>query len=237
MIGVSFVSNPIEVMLVEDDPMVLEINQKYVNSIEGFQVVSAHEDGQKALEEIMSGTSADLVVLDIFMPQLDGIDTLKEIRKNNYDLDVIVVSAAKETAYIKECMRYGALDYIVKPFKFDRIKSALLNYQETYEKITKSDETLNQSDIDQILPISGEKQLHSGELPKGIQGPTLKLIIEQLKASDSPCSAQEIADASGTSRVTARRYLEYLLELGRVQVETEYRDIGRPQNLYKLIFD
>ncbi len=227
----------IQVMLVEDDPMVLEINEKYISSVEGFQVVSVHENGIKALEEIAAGTEVQLAVLDIFMPQLDGIETLKEIRKNNYDIDIIVVSAAKENNYIKESLRYGAFDYIVKPFKFERLKNSLIKYKVTHNKIGKTGESLTQTDIDQLMPITGDQNIESEGLPKGIQAPTLRLIIQQLQKEDCPCSAQEIADAMGTSRVTARRYLEYLLELGRVQVVTEYRDVGRPQNLYTLILD
>lgn len=87
---------------------------------EGYNVVSAN-DGQKALE-IFKETMPSLVLLDLKMPKMDGLETLKKIRESNSNTPVIMITAHGTTKSAVEAMKMGALDYISKPFDIDELK-------------------------------------------------------------------------------------------------------------------
>ncbi|NPV44434.1 MAG: response regulator [Firmicutes bacterium] len=223
----------INVLIVEDDPMVMDIHKRFISSIEGFKIAGEAFKGSDALK-IMEHKEVDLVILDIFMPELDGIETLKKIRENGDDVDVILITAASEGNIIKEVVRFGAFDYIIKPFKFERFKSALDSYKRVFEKMNCGSCEFSQEDIDNVFIPKSKKSMHN-PLPKGLQTATLKNIVGYLKNSRVPLSADEVAGLSGVSRVTARRYLEYLIASGRAVVEPCYREVGRPVNKYRLM--
>lgn len=223
----------INVLIVEDDPMVMDIHKRFISTVEGFKVVGEANNGSDALI-ILEEKDIDLVILDIFMPKLDGIETLKKIRESESDVDVILITAAQEGNIIKEVIRFGAFDYIIKPFKFERFKAALDSYKKYLKKISNSSVEFSQEDVDAVLTRKNkEKDFIS--LPKGLQPFTLKKITNYLKNSEKPLSADEVANLSGVSRVTARRYLEYLVATGRAVIQPQYQEIGRPINNYILI--
>ena len=117
----------IKVLLVEDDPMVLKFHEHYLNQVKGFELVDKARTGEEALE-LLAVKSYDLVLLDIFMPGMDGLQLLKIIREQERNLDVIVISAAKDKERIQSALRNGAVDYIIKPFDFERFNLALTNF-------------------------------------------------------------------------------------------------------------
>lgn len=223
----------INVLIVEDDPMVADIHKKFLLSMEGYKVIGVAYKGSDALE-LLETKTVDLVILDIFMPELDGLATLQKIREKRNDVDVILITAAQEGNIIKEVLRYGAFDYIVKPFKFARFKAALDSYQSLFQKINSNVDQFSQEDIDTIFVAKREKG-QINHLPKGLQFATLERIINDLRNNQLPLSADEVASLSGVSRVTARRYLEYLVASGRAVIEPVYREVGRPINKYKLL--
>lgn len=213
--------------------MVMDIHQRFTSTIEGFKVEGEAGNGSEALK-ILEEKDIDLVILDIFMPELDGIETLKKIREFQNDVDVILITAAQEGNIVKEVIRFGAFDYIIKPFKFERFKAALDSYKKYLEKISDSSAEFSQEDVDDVFTHKNKKKDFIN-LPKGLQSNTLKKITNYLKNSEKPLSADEVANLSGVSRVTARRYLEYLVATGRAVIQPQYQEIGRPINNYKLI--
>ncbi|GEA15345.1 MAG: two-component system, CitB family, response regulator DctR [Moorella sp. (in: firmicutes)] len=220
------------VFIVEDDPMVLEIHRRFIESVPGFQVVGAAQDGQSALEGVQN-TGAQLVILDIFMPEIDGLTLLRQLRQLTVPVDVIVVTAAQEASTVQEALWLGAVDYLIKPFRFERLRQALERYRNRCRQLMqlKTNE-LKQEDLDRILETRPEA--NRPDLPKGLQDKTLDLVIQVLKSrSPSSLSAREVAEMAGLSRITARRYLEYLLGLGLVIAEPEYGSVGRPLNRYR----
>jgi two-component system response regulator DctR len=225
-------NDEIRVLIAEDDPMVMEIYRKFLTSIEGFCVAGQAPNGKTALK-ILRERRVDLLILDIFMPELNGIETLKAIRARGDGVDVIVISAAQEIETVNQVIRAGAFDYIVKPFVFERFRAALESYRLFFERITKGYKKCTQKEVDDLYRL--KKKTSTSHLPKGLNALTLEKVRKLLEEEGRPVSAESAADAIGVSRVTARRYLEYLAAQGETVVERSYGDVGRPVNTYKLI--
>ncbi len=221
----------IEVLITEDDPMVVEVNRGFVNAVPGFKVAGVARSGREAIE-IIKETMPDLVLLDIYLPDMDGLLTLQEIRRLGLPTDVIIVTAAQDAETIQNVFRYGAIDYIVKPFKFARLKSALNCYVTLYNRF-KRQSLMNQAEIDS-LALSRGQQLDEG-VPKGLNEITLKQVYLFLLKEGTALSAEEVAEGVGLARVTARRYLDYLEKSGKVILELQYGSVGRPINRYRTI--
>ncbi|RFU69680.1 response regulator [Bacillus sp. V59.32b] len=219
----------IKVLLIEDDPMVQEVNKEFITSVEGFQVVAIASNGEEGIT-LVRQLNPDLVVLDIFMPKKDGIKTLQELRKQKLESDVIVVSAAKDTETIKLMLQNGAVDYIIKPFKLERIQQALEKYRQYRKKLQES-AVLSQEQLDLLL-YTEQSQKTTDSLPKGLNEFTLNEITVYLKKERTPYSAEEVAAAIGIARVTARRYLDFLEKAGVISLAVQYGGVGRPINRY-----
>ncbi|WP_243387172.1 response regulator [Bacillus kexueae] len=221
----------IRVMLIEDDPMVQEVNKLFIEKIPSFQVCSLARTGNEGFEKIVE-TNPDLLLLDIYMPNQDGLETLSKLRMENVDIDVIAITAANDPDTVKQMFRLGVIDYIVKPFKFERLKQSLEKYRAYKMNLTK--DQLVQHDIDQM--VLGKNQQHpsyGNHLPKGLNPQTLQTVSSFIEGKNSPLSAEEVADGVGIARVTARRYLEFLVKQKKVIVTIEYGQVGRPVNLYQ----
>ncbi|UFT98741.1 response regulator [Radiobacillus kanasensis] len=226
-------SDGIRVLLIEDDPMVQEVNRQFINRVDDFHVIDTAPNGKEGFEKVLH-VNPDLVLLDVYMPSQDGVELLHQLRKNNIQVDVIAVTAARDKKTIQTILQYGARDYIIKPFKFDRMKQALEKYKRYREEL-KDKETFSQQQLDQLLNgIQAEASTKSTtiELPKGLNPSTLQDIISFLKQQQTPLSAGEIAESIGVARVTARRYLEFLKETEQIELSMSYGTVGRPVNRY-----
>ncbi|MEW9672334.1 response regulator [Ammoniphilus sp. 3BR4] len=227
----------IRTLIVEDDPMVMEVNKGFVEATGGFDIVGLARSGTEALE-LMATVQPQLVILDIFLPDMDGLQTLAEIRKRNDPIDVILVTAARDSETVQKVFRYGAIDYIMKPFKFDRFKSALESYRTLRKALTK--DLLDQEAIDRHLSAKRlitenrgpELNGQDEPLPKGLNEITLKQVLLFLLKQSQALSAEEVAEGVGLARVTARRYLDFLEKAGKVKLEIQYGSVGRPINRY-----
>ena len=214
-----------KVLIVEDDPMVAMINEQYIKRNKNFQLVGKCKDGAAALE-FLAQNSVDLIVLDVYMPHMDGLETLRTIRNRQIPVDAIMVTAANDRSSVEEALHLGIVDYLVKPFTFDRFQMALEKYISQSNAFRDFD-TLNQKNIDHIIDNSRKKS--EDAFPKGIQEKTLLLIMEYLKDNaDNWFTGDEIAEQVGLTGVTVRRYMNYLAESGRVTAEMNYETGGRP---------
>lgn len=221
-----------KVLIVEDDPMVSMINEQYVKRNKNFSVIGTCRDGRSALE-FLEIQEADLLILDVFMPITDGFETLRQIRKKHLAVDVIMVTAANDRDSLEEALRLGAIDYLVKPFTFERFQMALDKY--TAKRNALQDlGTLNQKSIDFIIENARKKadELH----PKGIQERTLKLILSHLEENPQKWfTGDDIAEKTGLTGVTVRRYMNHLSECGKVVGEMNYETGGRPCMRYQIM--
>lgn len=218
------------VLIAEDDPMVAMINEQYVIRNKSFEVVGHCRDGASALEFLKSH-SVDLMILDVFMPRMDGFETLRQIRSRNLPVDVIMVTAANGREALEEALHLGIVDYLVKPFTFERFQAALDKFAAQAAAISTLD-TLSQQSIDHIVDTMRRRE----DAPqKGIQEKTLRLICEQLhRTPDTWVTGEELAAAVGLTVVTVRRYMNYLAESGRVNSRLDYETGGRPCMRYRI---
>ncbi|MDW7667772.1 MAG: response regulator [Bacillota bacterium] len=222
----------VNVMIVDDDAMVLDLNRRYVERIEGFKVKALASSGEEALSQLIN-KKIDLIILDIYMPKMDGLSLLKRIRSISLDTDVILVTAAKDAEKIDTALKLGAVDYLIKPFQFERLKESLEKYLRRYQ-LLKNLKEVNQKDLDKIT--SKDNLNNQNKIQKGLHKYTLKKIKDFMKEkSDSYHNSDEIGEELGFSKVTVRKYLEYLVEIGEVIVDVEYGSIGRPSHRYKTI--
>jgi len=221
----------IRILIVEDDPMVRDIHRRFISSLESFSVVGEAGAGTEALA-LLQHKKVHLLILDIFMPELDGIHTLRAIREAGWDVDIIVITAAQGGEIIKESARLGVFAYLIKPFTFEKFAQTLKFYRLYFQKLGTENHTFSQADLDGIF-FSGEKS-RPGHLPKGLQLVTLEKVISFLQEKKEGVSSEELASFLGVSRVTARRYLEYLVLAGRAVREPVYREWGRPLNCYRM---
>lgn len=220
----------LNVLIVEDDPMVAEINRGYLGRIEGFRLGGIVPGGKEAMVFLEEETP-DLLLLDVFMPGMDGFALLREVRKKHSNLDVIMVTAARSAKDIRDALRLGVIDYIVKPFTFERFQAALVAYQERVRLLHDEGE-LDQDLLDKRIFA---KQRSSVSLPKGIEGATLNLVRGVLMKHGKDFSLKEVAPLVGLSRVSLKKYVEYLESTGCVGSSLVYLPIGRPVTMYRWI--
>lgn len=227
----------LNIIIVEDDPMVMEINRQYANRIKGVKVLACLRDGRDALN-YLGANKADLILMDLYMPEMTGLELLRKLRTAGDQTDVIMVTADNALKDIKEAMSLGILDYLIKPFEFARFKQAVercLAKHVLTGKEKDGTETLTQEDIDLILQgDTGEPSRDEVIYDKGIQSSTLDKLISCLEESpgeDADC--EYLASASGLSKVTVRRYMNYLIENDKAESVIDYKTGGRPAIRYR----
>lgn len=111
-------------VLIVDDAAFMRMMIKDILVKNGYEVVGEAENGVKAIEKYKE-VSPDLVIMDITMPELDGIQAVKEIKKINANANIIMCSAMGQQAMVIESIQAGAKDFIVKPFQSDRVIDAI----------------------------------------------------------------------------------------------------------------
>ena len=219
----------IRVVIVEDDPMVLEVNKGFLENTPMFSLVGTATTGKAALE-IIKEKKPDLVLLDVFLPDISGMEVLYTLRAEELPVDVIMITAAKDVKTVQNIVRYGAVDYLVKPFNFERFQRALDKYAKMWNKFNK-DQVISQEDIDDF---KNKNDLDEKEdtLPKGLSEITLKQVMDAISSRKEPVTAEQLAADLGMARVTVRRYLSYLSKTNRIKMQVEYGKVGRPSNYY-----
>jgi two-component system CitB family response regulator len=216
----------LKVLIVEDDVRVAQVNSSFVQQVPGFQVVAIAPSAAEA-ERALLAHEPDLVILDLYLPDGHGLDLLHRLRGGAHTADVIIVTAAKEAATLQQALRAGAVDYILKPYRFERFAEALTRYRAKRQELAAATE-LEQANVDRLLGRAST----GPELPKGIDPITLERVIAGLEGAEKGRTAEEFGASTGLSRTTARRYLEYLVGIGKATVQAVYGDVGRPERLY-----
>ena len=219
------------VLIVEDDPMVALFTKRYLEQVPGFILVAIAKNANDALE-VLSNKQIDLILLDIYMPGMNGLEFLSHIRQDGKGVDVIIVSAACDSYSIKQGLLNGAIDYIIKPFEFARLNAALIQYKERDVRL-KDQEDMSQKDLDECI-LHKEIQVQP-DLPKGLDRNTLKKIWLAIQKVNGPFTTEQLAKIVGISRVSARKYLEFLQKLEIIQLDICYGAVGRPTYKYHCI--
>ncbi|MFC4007839.1 response regulator [Nonomuraea purpurea] len=214
----------IRVLVVDDDFMVARIHSGYVSRVPGFSVVSMAHTGADALAAVAE-LRPDLVLLDIYLPDMSGIEVLKALT----GVDVLMISAARDVATVREAMRGGAVNYLIKPFTAAALTERLQQYADTRKRLTAIGPEARQDDLDRLFgtPKTG------APMPKGLSAATCALVADTLREAGRDLSAAEAAELTGLSRVSARRYLEHLCAVGQAGLRPRYGTAGRPEHRYR----
>jgi response regulator of citrate/malate metabolism len=220
--------NELRVLVVDDDFMVARIHGGYVARVPGFRVVATVHSGADALAAA-DETCPDLVLLDIYLPDMSGLDVLKAL----HDVDVLVISAARDVSTVREAMRGGAVNYLIKPFTAAALAERLQQYAGTRRRLTAIGTEARQDDLDRLFGTRPAPD----PLPKGLSPATCALVARTLRESGRDLSAAETAGLTGLSRVSARRYLDYLCAGGQAGFTPRYGTAGRPEHRYRWLND
>ncbi|MBM6550427.1 response regulator [Marinomonas ostreistagni] len=219
------------VLIVEDDQQASYTLEQAVNQHPLFKVIAAAESAAET--HGLLGQMPDLVLLDISLPDGNGMDLLRTMRQQGITSSVIMTTAERESTTVANAIQLGVIDYLVKPLRLSRVHQALNDFVAFQTKLEESNQ-IDQLQIDDLMG-KNKAQLKARKTPKGIDSTTLSTMIAHIKARKEPFSAQEIGDELELSRITARRYLEYLEEQGMVSMTLNYNTGGRPKQLYHVI--
>ncbi|WP_375089976.1 response regulator [Peribacillus sp. RS7] len=225
---------PITVVIVEDDENAVNIYKQFTNQLDQFTVIATASTGKQALN-ILHAAQPDLILLDIFLPDMNGIDLLREIRREYRGIDVILITAANDTETVSEAIRGGAFGYLIKPIIIDKLLATLNQYDQTRRQLHNNN-LVNQDKVDTFFrTISNPNTVNDVQiLPKGIDKHTLKMVRSKIQNVNGSLNADELGQLVGISYSTMRRYLEYLVSCDEMEVEVLYGSIGRPERKYKI---
>lgn len=227
-------SETYHVLIVEDDFRIANIHQQYIEKNNAFTVDAAVKTGSEALAYLQHADRLpNLILLDVYIPDVEGLDLFWELRNTYRNTDILLVTAANEAEMVQEAIRGGVFDYIIKPADRKRFEVTLARYQ-AKRQLFASVETLSQEEIDaHLFSLPDFKQADESKLPKGIDAITLQEISERLKSEFTEgITAAELSEKIGTSRSTARRYLEYLVSIKKIETKLKYGTVGRPERKY-----
>lgn len=220
----------IRAIIVEDDPMVAQINKRYLSEFQDIEVVEIFRNGKDAINYLFEN-AVELIILDITMPVLDGLKFAKIIRENRINSDIIVVTAANDIEHLDEMLRYGVIDYLIKPFDRSRFNNAINKFLKKANLFSRQSE-LKQEEIDYIFNAKNQTE---SELEKGIQQATLEKIKSYIISSGKTSfNCDYLAQELNLSKVTIRRYLNYLVEENYLINTVDYETGGRPSIIYKI---
>ena len=221
----------IRVLVVDDDFMVARIHVGFVERVDGFEVAGVAHSGSEAADAV-ARLRPDLLLLDLYLPDRFGLDLLADIRAGAHACDAIVITAAKEADAVRDAVRLGVADYLLKPFGFPDLEERLLRYA-AQRRLLDRTEVHGQDDIDKVFVRAAGGGAGALALPKGMSAETARLVSGALTSAEDALSATEVAELVGLSRVSARRYLEHFVAMGQADVRLRYGATGRPERRYR----
>ncbi|WP_017538425.1 response regulator [Nocardiopsis halophila] len=225
----------IRTLVVDDDFMVAQVHRRLVERVPGFTVVGEARTGGEALERVRD-LRPDLVLLDVYLPDIGGTEVLRRLRaEDGPQVDVLMITAARDAETVRRARHGGAVHYIVKPFAPETLRERLVAYQETRGALGGGEAA--QEDLDRVFGAPGTGTAPAAPakappMPKGLTPESAALVRSELEKADGDLSASECAALTGLSRVSARRYLEHFAQEGKAVVRLKYGTAGRPERRY-----
>ncbi|MYS85501.1 response regulator [Embleya scabrispora] len=223
----------IRTLIVEDDPVLAEAHAVFTGRVPDFEVVGVTGSGAEALR-LLSTRRVDLVLLDLYLPDLHGLDVCRTMRGQGHDADVIAVTSARDLRLVRSAVSLGVVQYLLKPFSFAAFRERLDGYAEYRRHIGEAGTAptaTGQREVDQAFAAL-RRTSDAPPLPKGLAAATFEAIVAHL-STGAVTSAADIAEAVGISRPTARRYLDHLSARRLVSREPRYGGAGRPEYIYR----
>ncbi|GAA1002953.1 response regulator [Streptomyces thermogriseus] len=222
---------PIRVLVVEDDPVAADAHLTYIGRVPGFVAVGKAHTGAQA-RRMLDRTPVDLLLLDLHLPDVHGLQLARSLRAAGHHADVVAVTSARDLAMVREGVSLGVVQYVLKPFTFATLRDRLVRYAEFRAT---AGEAGGQEEVDRALATL--RAPAPAALPKGLSAPTLERVTGALRKAEAGLTAAGVAEAVGISRITARRYLEHLVDAGRAERSPLYGQVGRPELVYRWIPD
>ncbi len=220
----------IEILIIEDDKRIADIHKRFIEKIEGFQVVGSAHNGAEAKDWIQA-LQPQLILLDVYLPDVKGTELLPFIQQESPDSDIIFITASSETDIVKKAFRGGVADYILKPLTFARFEESLVAFKEKRQSLERN-ESMDEESIHKLWNAKRSNSSESLATPKGIDPSTMTRIKERLSLNALGMTAEEMGASCGMSRSTARRYLEHMVAERQAVAELLYGTIGRPERRY-----
>ena len=220
----------IRTLIVEDDFRVAELHRAFLERLPSFVLCGIARSAGEALA-LVTSERPDLVLLDIYLPDRSGLDVLRELHApGRSPVDVIAITAANDVDTLRSALRGGVVHYLVKPFQFNAFREKLEGYAALRSRLASVRE-IDQAEVDALYELLRARPA-APDLPKGLAPASLALVARTLREREHDLSALEVAEATGMSRVTSRRYLEHLARSGLVEVTMRYGSAGRPEHRY-----
>jgi response regulator of citrate/malate metabolism len=228
------------VIIIEDDPVIISLNTSFLNACKDFRLTGCFRSCDSAIKHLIKNPT-DLILLDIHLPGMNGLEFMEYIRQNKINTQVIILTMDNDASFFRTLNSYGILDYLIKPYTRERFESALNSFT-ARARILHSADYLSQEVLDSLqyknhVAASLAPTAFRGViLQKGIQQDTCKRFLSYLEANaDNSLTIDEIVKGMSLSRVTIRRYMSYLTEAGYVTMAINYSTGGRPSMIYKWI--
>lgn len=221
----------LRVLIVDDESVAVTGHSEYVRRVPGFKVAGTATTVRESIR-FLDHTPVDLVLLDLNLPDGHGLDIARAIRAAGRPVDVLAITAAREVELVRAAVSLGGVGYLLKPFTFADLRERLDSYRRYREGLDSSD-AASQSGVDAIFRELRRPVLATDNAPKGLTGSVLDRVIAIVRAAGAQgLSASEVGAAIDASRVTARRYLQYLTDSGRVERGQRLGGSGRPEVTY-----
>lgn len=216
-----------QVVIIEDDPMVAQIDRQYVEMNRAFHVMRMFKSSVDAIDWFsLGGRTVDLVILDYYTPGMTGQQFLDCLHEMGQSPSVIMVTSANDAQTVRELLSRGVLDYLVKPFRSERFQQALARFIKLNQALEKGND-VDQGTLDRLL--GGETAGTLAPLEKGLNTDTLARIRAFFAGyNGNGITSEQIAEQVGLSRITVRRYVSYLAECGEIASFVDYQTGGRP---------
>lgn len=219
------------VIIIEDDPMVADIDRQYVEMDNAFQVVKLCKNGSEGLEYLKTN-QVDLIILDYYTPSMNGTEFVDKLHAMGKTPAIIMVTSANDTCIVQGLLARGVLDYLVKPFQYTRFQKALERYIKSRRVLGRDAEILDQSSIDRLFQPSSALEV-APSLAKGLNAGTLDRVRQFF--ADHPgehFTSEQVSEHLGLSRITIRRYVGYMADEKEISSVIDYQTGGRPAIRY-----
>ena len=142
----------IRVLLVDDEPLTLELHEAYIQRIDGFETVGSCTGARAALTALTTADRGiDLVLLDVTMPDGSGLDVLRRARSLDVPVDVIAVTSVRDVDTVRRMATLGVAQYLVKPFTFAVFRERMELYRSRHEQSRAIAGAASQAEIDALL--------------------------------------------------------------------------------------
>ncbi|MDT2732570.1 response regulator [Streptococcus parauberis] len=221
------------VLIIEDDPMVDFIHRNYLEKVNKFQIILSSDSISDALNKL-DHYNINLILLDIHIKEGNGIQFLENLRLKHHNCEVIIISAVNDGKIVKSGFHFGIVDYLIKPFTFERFESSITSFLDRKKQLNQH--IINQNQIDKLKNGQNNKQKQDNIfLEKGLSESTYNLVLSTISTLNREFTIQKLTDATNLSHVSVRKYVAFMEENEIIEAKQIYTKVGRPYKIFQRI--